>query len=549
MKKSRWNALYGYLLMVVLLFSVSCSKPADKVKTPSVVKPSPSAAITEATGATGETGRGNGQDNLIVKEIEIAGNIPAGGIHEAAIKGDLAKLKELEEKNPGSLNRRHIMNYGRTPLHYAVIYGQKEAVEYLVSKGAEIDLKDVDHGRTPLHYAAITGNVEIAEILISKGMDINEEDEYGWTPLHHGAINGKTEIIELLLKKGAKVDAIDEVGKTPLHYAVTYGHKNAAEKLIAAGADVNRKDEEGRTPLHYAVKWKASGGVVSMLIDAGSDVNVKDGDGITPLMMARKAENKEMEQLLLSKGAKNEEGVDSVKVPTAVRTSGDAVDKKDVSAPEQAIISGNGKELAGLIKGVKDINRKDDMGLTLLHQAVMYGNIRAVELLTERKADVNTRDSSGRTPLHYCAIYGLRDTETNTTNGGACLDIARFLIEKSANVNARDTDNKTPLHYVRSRVMAELLMNKGADVKTKDRNGWTPLHWSAMQGYLEISKALVEHGAEVNALDGDGRTPLDAATIQWRRDEGHSAVAAYLRAHGGIKKVKEEEKDKEGDED
>ena len=550
MKKFFYLNLYGFFgkavvmgfLWFVLLFSVSCSKPEPVIKPDIEVKPSHS-------GSVGETAKGKSPDNLIVKEIEIAGNIPVGGIHEAAIKGDLEKLKELAEKDSRVVNQRHVMNYGRTPLHYAVIYGRKEAVEYLILKGAEIDMKDVDHGRTPLHYAAITGDVDIAVTLISKGIDINEEDEYGWTPLHHGAINGHTGIITLLLKKGAKIDTVDEVGKTPLHYAVTYGHNEAAQKLIAGKAQVNRKDDEGRTPLHYAVKWKAAVETILMLINSGADLNIKDEQGMTPLMMARRSGNRETENLLLSKGAKDEPMAKGTKVPTVDDgggTSGDsAVEKKDLSVLEQAIMNGErGGKLSRMIDGVKEINKKDDMGLTLLHQAVMYGNREAVELLTAKGADINTTDGGGKAPLHYCAIYGLKDVENVSTKGGACLDIAKLLISKGADVNTADRDKKTPLHYVRSRVMAELLIDKGGNVKSKDKNGWTPLHWSAMQGFLEITKGLVEHGAEVNALDGDGRTPLDAATIEWRRDEGHSAVAAYLRQHGGVKReIKKEDDD------
>ncbi len=537
------TVVMGFLWIVLLIF-VSCSKP-EIIKKPDIgAEPSPSPSVK-----TEEMGKENSPDNLIVKEIEIAGNVPAGGIHYAAIKGDIGKLKELAEKDSGSVNQRHIMNYGRTPLHYAVIYGHKEAVEYLVSKGAEIDLKDVDHGRTALHYAAITGYADIAEILISKGTNVNEEDEYGWTPLHHGAINGHSGIIDLLLRKGAKVDAVDEVGKTPLHYAVTYGHNQAAQKLIVARADVNRKDDEGRTPLHYAVKWKASGDTVLMLLDAGANLNAKDENGMTPLMMAHKSGNSEMERLLISKGARDEMMADDNKAPVVVKgveTSGDeAVEKKDLSILEQAIMNGErGEALARQIDGVKEINKKNDMGLTLLHQAVMYGNVEAVNLLAARKADISICDGSGRTPLHYCAIYGLKDVENVPTKGGACLEIARLLLAKGVDVNARDTDRRTPLHHVRSRVMAELFIDKGGDVKAKDRNGWTPLHWAAMQGFLEISRILTEHGAEVNALDGDGRTPLDAATIEWRRDEGHSAVAAYLRTHGGVKReIKKDDDD------
>lgn len=537
--KHRVNYLVPAFLLVVILFSVSCVRNEPAVKIDSGKKP--------ASSAVEETAKWKGTDNLIVKEIETAGNIQAGSIHDAAIKGDSEKLRELLEKDPRCINQRHLMNYGRGPLHYAVIYGRKEAVEFLLSKGAEIDMTDMDHGRTPLHYASITGYADIVEILFKKGVDLNEGDRYGWTPLHHSAINGKSGIIELLLSKGAKVNAVEETGKTSLHYAVIYGHNESAQKLIKAGGDVNRKDNEGRTPLHYAVRWKSPDETILMLINKGAKLNIKDKQGMTPLMTARIQENKEAERILSSEGAEDEPVTKASEVPDIVVESGRSVTsagKKILNSPEQAIMEGKrGEELVRILSGVSDVNSRDDMGLTLIHKGIMYGSIDAVKYLASQGGDLNVRDKSGKTPLHYCAVYGLKDLENIPTKGGVCLEIAKFLLSKGVDVNAADKDGRTPLHYAASRVMTELLISGGGNVQAKDNSGWTPLHWSAMQGFPEITKILVKHGAEVNTLDGDGKTPLDAATIEWRKDEGHSDVADYLRKHGGIKMEKKKDDD------
>jgi ankyrin repeat protein len=537
--KYRVNYLVSAFLWVIILFSVSCVRNKPAVKIDSGMKPASSAAE--------ETTKGKGTDNLLVKEIEIAGNIQGGSIHDAAIKGDSEKLRELLEKDPRCINQRHLMNYGRGPLHYAVIYGRREAVEFLLSKGAEIDMMDADHGRTPLHYASITGHADIVEILFRKGVNLNEGDKYGWTPLHHSAINGNSDIIDLLLSKGAKVDAVDETGKTSLHYAVTYGHHGSAQKLIEAGGDVNRTDDEGRTPLHYAVRWKSSDETILMLINKGAKLNIKDKQGMTPLMTAKIQENKEAERILSSEGAKDEPVAKAAKAPDVAEEPGyfdTTVGNKVLSPPEKAIMRGEkGEELIRILSGVKDVNNIDNMGLTLIHKGIMYGSIDSVKYLASQGGDLNVRDKSGKTPLHYCAVYGLKDLENIPTKGGVCLEIAKFLLSKGVDVNAADKDGRTPLHYAASRVMTELLISGGSNVKAKDRNGWTPLHWSAMQGFLEITKTLVEHGAEVNAIDGDGKTPMDAAAIEWRKDEGHSDVANYLRKHGGIKTEKKDDDD------
>ena len=84
--------------------------------------------------------------------------------------------------------------------------GQKDVVEILASKGADINPKDKD-GCTALmkltinnfkfisfHQIILTlfeiatneGHQEVVEILASKGADINREDKDGWTALLQG---------------------------------------------------------------------------------------------------------------------------------------------------------------------------------------------------------------------------------------------------------------------------------------------------------------------------------------------------------------------------
>ena len=53
---------------------------------------------------------------------------------------------------------------GKTPLHYAVIYRQPQAVKLLIKRGANIFLKD-DKGRTALDLAKAKQTQEIIQTL------------------------------------------------------------------------------------------------------------------------------------------------------------------------------------------------------------------------------------------------------------------------------------------------------------------------------------------------------------------------------------------------
>ncbi|MDA7676875.1 ankyrin repeat domain-containing protein, partial [bacterium] len=57
---------------------------------------------------------------------------------------------------------------------------------------------------TPLHYASASGDKEIIELLIGKDADLNATDKFGKTPLDLANMNGRTETADLLRKHGGK---------------------------------------------------------------------------------------------------------------------------------------------------------------------------------------------------------------------------------------------------------------------------------------------------------------------------------------------------------
>ena len=90
------------------------------------------------------------------------------------------------------------LNLNKTALNMAVRNNSVKMVELLISKGADINAKDIIYlnililffikiiwnklrklkkkNRTPLHVAAYSNSSKIIEILISKGADINAKD-------------------------------------------------------------------------------------------------------------------------------------------------------------------------------------------------------------------------------------------------------------------------------------------------------------------------------------------------------------------------------------
>lgn len=179
-------------------------------------------------------------------------------------------------------------------------HNPKRLIELLNRDTTLVKSLDSD-GRTPLHVAAACQDKEMVQLLIGKGADVNARDKVGASPLHWSMPcfadeTGKDmrDVVEILIAHGADVKAKSNNGNTPLHGAVT--SKDITELLISKGADVNARNEERCTPLTWAV-LRASADVVELLVSKGADVNAVDGEGHTPLYWAPGRSEKAVEIL------------------------------------------------------------------------------------------------------------------------------------------------------------------------------------------------------------------------------------------------------------
>ena len=100
---------------------------------------------------------------------------------EMAIRmNNIDELKRLVEVEGVSVDAV-INGVFDTLLHEAAFAGSKEIVEYLISKGANLNIKN-RQGETPLHKAAQFGRIEILKVLLHAGANYLEKDRFGQTP-------------------------------------------------------------------------------------------------------------------------------------------------------------------------------------------------------------------------------------------------------------------------------------------------------------------------------------------------------------------------------
>lgn len=155
-------------------------------------------------------------------------------VHDAAALGNLGRLRDLLESDPGLLEVRSADGF--TSIGLAAYFGHREAAEYLLRKGANANAV----GDNELRFTALTGALtqghrEVAKLLVATGADVNHRTGEGLTPLMYPAFHGDAETAAFLLDHGADVNARDNDGKTALGIAVEKGHDDVASVLRRHG--------------------------------------------------------------------------------------------------------------------------------------------------------------------------------------------------------------------------------------------------------------------------------------------------------------------------
>ena len=169
--------------------------------------------------------------------------------HLAAKNGDIVSIEEMLSKKQ-DINEVDA-GKGWTALHYAVNYGQKHLVEYLIIKGADVNKKDFLGKNNPIDVLSNVNRGEIVKLLNKNGAKSS-----GGVNIHFCAETGDFEGVQSFYDKDGKINGRDEKnGWMPLHYAVNANDIDMVEFLVHLGANVNGADFKGETaPLDISFK-------------------------------------------------------------------------------------------------------------------------------------------------------------------------------------------------------------------------------------------------------------------------------------------------------
>ena len=170
-------------------------------------------------------------DLLLVLLFEGQSALPKANL--TPISGRIAGLRRMDSQ--GEKTHRQLIDCIRSKDTDALV----EAVE---SGQVEVNFMD-DVGQTLLNWASAFGTQEMVEFLCSKGADVNKGQRS--SSLHYAACFGRPAIGRVLLRHGANPDLRDEDGKTPLDKArerYDEGHREVASLLQSPGDWVVQSD-------------------------------------------------------------------------------------------------------------------------------------------------------------------------------------------------------------------------------------------------------------------------------------------------------------------
>ncbi len=127
-------------------------------------------------------------------DVDATNQANENALMMAALKGHTGWCRRLIERG-AKVNRA-----GWTPLHYAAVGPQTQAVALLLDRGAVVDAR-APNGNTPLMMAAMYGPEDTVKLLLARGADPKLRNQRGLTAAELAHYSGREFLVEALTVK------------------------------------------------------------------------------------------------------------------------------------------------------------------------------------------------------------------------------------------------------------------------------------------------------------------------------------------------------------
>ncbi len=340
----------------------------------------------------------------------------------AARDGDVASLAALLDAEPGKLHIRD-QPYQHTLLHVAARSGQLAAVDLLLERGLDPNVRERGDNTHPMHWAAAHGHLDVVRRLADAGADVvGEGDDHqlaviGWASCWEGCDDdAHRAVADFLVSRGARH-----------HIFSAIALELEDEVRRVAGTDPAQLErpmshnENFQRPLHYAVRMRRPR-MVALLLELGADPLGTDGAGFLATAYARDADSaRPILEAIRARGG-------ALDVASAVGLADwDAAERLLRSGATSAgalhlmARQGNVPAVQWLLDRGADPNAlwaHWDADVTPLHLAVMMGHADVVRLLRAAGADPRIRDSKHDSdPIGWADHFGREDIKEILAHG------------------------------------------------------------------------------------------------------------------------------------
>ncbi|XP_047424377.1 transient receptor potential cation channel subfamily A member 1b [Mugil cephalus] len=306
----------------------------------------------------------------------------------------------------------------QTPLHRATIFDHAELAEYLISLGAELNSTDCK-GNSPLLLATSCGAWKTVALLLSKGANVNVRDRCGCNFLHLAILQPKglkNLPEEVLQHSSVKVllSCEDNEGCTPLHYACRLGIHDSVKNMLGLSGQIGLacKSKDKKSALHFAAQYGRINTCHRLLETITDSRLLNEGDerGLTPLHLASKEGHTKVVQLLLRKGALFH------------------CDYKGWTCLHHAAAEGYTQTMDILLSAnPKLLDKADEDGNTALHIAAREGHVAAIKLMLARGAEI-VLNKNHTSFLHEGLQNGRKDVVNAVIDSDRCSEALRLFM-------------------------------------------------------------------------------------------------------------------------
>lgn len=425
---------------------------------------------------------------LLIMMFVLVSSSVAQDLGEAIKNGNLGTVQQMiEADEKGKLLKKKAME-DWMPLHLAVLFDQREIIEYLLARGSDPDPTD-GLGLTPLLQAVKLRDMDVAKLLMANGANPSAKSKSGNTALHFAASSGSINMIDEFITRGLNVGVTNDVDDTPLHLAVREENLDMVKHLLAKGAPANVKNKLGQTPLHDAA-MVGSEDILVALIDSGALVATLTDDHEVPA--GRKATALHLATLY---------GNDNL-FPTLLKYQGLSTirNKYDATPVMVAIENGLSRMVDALLESGAAVDDSTDMKQPM-DLALERDDLHLVAQLIDHGADVN-RPNADRLPPLMVAVNNQQ------------VEMVRLLIARGASV-ITPADGMLPLERAIEMQHVELmrqLIDAGADISDPDTKGRTPLYIAVDNDNVGMARLLLDKGANAQFISTTWKqTPIQLA--------------------------------------